>query len=68
VEVTIEKEKGLVLEKLWNIQLIEVDLQLLIRICLRLDGEELIEKDQRILKVNYESRKNHLIELVILEK
>ena len=45
VDITIEKGKWLVLGKHHNIQLIEVDLQMLMRTYLRLEGEELIEKD-----------------------
>ena len=68
VDITIEKGKGLVLGKFRNIQLIKAALQILMRIYLRLEGEELIKKDQRISKANYESRKNYSIESVILKK
>ena len=58
----------MVLGKLRTITLIEADLQYIMRIYLSDDKEELIEKDKRISKSNYGSRKNYSIENAILEK
>ena len=49
-------------------QLIEADLQLLIRILINNRNKLNIEYDERILKSNYRSRMNYSIENVILEK
>ena len=68
LDITIENGKGLILGKLRIIQLIEADLQLLMRIFLLAEDEENIENDERISKANYRSRKNHLIKSAILEK
>ena len=45
LNVTIEKGKGLIIGMLRNIQLIEADLQLLMRIYIGLISEKLIEND-----------------------
>ena len=50
------------------LQLIEVDLQLLMRIFLLSEEEENIENNERISKANYGSYKNYSIESEILEK
>ena len=63
----IEKGKGPVLGKLHIIQLIEADLQLLIRVYLNRNQED-IEIDQRISKSNYGLWKNYSIDSAILEK
>ena len=68
LEICIEKGKGPLLGKLRNLQLIEGDLQIMMRMFLSIDEEELIEKDPRFSKANYGSRKNYLIETAILEK
>ena len=68
LDVTIEKGKGPIIGKLYTIQLIEADLQLLMRLYLSLISEKNIEKDLRIFKVNYSSWKNYSIKSVILEK
>ena len=68
VKTTLEKGKGLILGKLWNIILIEGNLQIRIRIFLYSNKEELIEKDDCFSKANYSSRKNYSIESAILEK
>ena len=68
LNVSIEKGKGIIIGKLWNIQLIEADLQLLIRIYIGSKSEKMIEKDERLSKANYGLRKNYLVESVILEK
>ena len=51
-----------------NLQLIEGNLQIIMRIFLNSDKEEIIKRDLRISKVNYGSRKNYSIETAILEK
>ena len=56
------------LGKLRNLQLIEGDLQIMIRMFLYSEEEEIIEKDPRFSKANYSSRKNYSIETAILEK
>jgi len=56
------------LGKLRNLQLIEGYLQIMIRIFLFSEEEEIIKKDPRFSKANYGSRKNYLIETAILEK
>ena len=68
MEIYIGKGKGPVLGKLRDLQLIEGDLQLMIRIYLLANGEEIIEKDDRFSKANFRSCKNFSIESVILEK
>ena len=63
-----EKGKGLIMGKLYNIQLIEADLQLLMRILVNNRNKNKIESDYRIAKSNYGSRPNYSIEDTILEK
>ena len=62
------KGKGIILGKLRTITLIKADLQYIMRIYLEDLKEELIELDNRFSKLNYGSRKNYSIKLVILEK
>ena len=64
----LDKGKGPIVGKLRMIQLIEADLQLLIRIFLRGKNIRSIEKDIRISKYNFGSQKNYIIEEAILEK
>ena len=64
----LEKGKGPVLGKLRTIQLIEADLQLLMRIYIGGRNNEKIESNARLSKFNYGSRSNYLIETAILEK
>ena len=68
LEICIEKGKGSRIRKLRNLQLIEGNLQIIMRIFLNSDKEEIIKRDLRISKVNYSSRKNYSIETAILEK
>ena len=68
LDMMIEKGKGPVLSKLQMIQLIEADLQLLMRIFLMLRNVGVIEQDKRLSKFNYGSRKIYPIEEVLLEK
>ena len=53
LDVIIEKGKRLVIGKLRIIQLIEVDIQLLIRILINTRNKFRIEKDNRVSKSNY---------------
>ena len=64
----LNKGKGLITGKLQTIQLIEADLQLLMRICIsnRMKGK--IENDKRISKANYGSWLKYSINNTILEK
>ena len=64
----IEKGKGPVIGKLHTIQLIEANLQMLMRVFINYRTKGKIERDPRILKVNYESRNRFSIENTILEK
>jgi len=66
--VMIEKGKGPVLGKLRTIQLIEADLQLLMRIFINDQNKGSIETDERISKSNYGSRPGYSIQDAILEK
>jgi len=68
LDIMIEKGKGPILGKFYTIQLIEADLQLLIRIFMSNRNQGTIEKDKIISKCNYSSRKNYNIETAILEK
>ena len=64
----IKKGKGLIVGKLQTIQLIEADLQLLMRILVNNRNKFKIETDYRIVKSNYRSRLNYSIDNAILEK
>ena len=64
----LEKGKGPIVDKLKAIQLIEIDLQLLMRILINTRNKSSIELDLRISKSNYSLRANYLIENAILEK
>ena len=64
----LDKGKGLIIGKLRMIQLIEANLQLLMRIFLESRIEGFIEKNNRISKFNFGSRKFFSIEEAILEK
>ena len=68
LDIIIEKGKSPTIGKLQIIQLIEADLQLIIRIFLKYEIKRKIEKDLRILKANYGSRSKYSIENRILEK
>lgn len=54
--------------KLCNITLIEGDLQMMMRLYLNSEKEELIETDSCFSKANYGSRKNYSIKTALLEK
>ena len=64
----LEKGKGPIVNKLWTIQLIEADFQLIMQIFLNHRNSENIESNTRLSKFNYRSRKNYLIETILLEK
>ena len=64
----IEKGKGPVVGKLQTIQLIEANLQIIIRIFINYRVKGKIEQDSRISKANYRSRGKYSIENTILEK
>ena len=68
LDVIIEKGKGPVLGKLRTIQLIEANLQLVMRILVNNRNKHRIEKDLRIAKSNYRSRLRYSIDDAILEK
>ena len=55
VEVILEKGKGPLINKLRIIQLIKANFQLIIRIFLNHRNYQNIEKDNRLLKFNYNS-------------
>ena len=63
----LEKGKGPVVDKLRIIQLIEADLQLLMRILVNTRNKMSIEADSRVSKCNYGSCADYSIENVILE-
>ena len=63
----INKGKGLVVRKLRTIQLIEVDLQLVMRIAFN-QNKYSIERDKRVSKNNFGSRPDYSIESAILYK
>ena len=64
----LKKGKGPVVDKLCKIQLIEADLQLLMRILINMRNKSSIESDNRVLKCIYGLRANYLIKNAILEK
>ena len=66
--VILEKGKGPIIGKLRTIQLVEADLQILIRIFIGERNNENIEIDSRLSKFNYGSRRYYSIETAILEK
>ena len=68
LDITLEKGKGPVLGKLRTIQLIEADFQMLMCIFINMRGVESIERDPRLSKYNFDSRKNYSIDEVLLKK
>ena len=68
LDLILEKGKGPLLGKLRIIQLLEADLQLIIRLFAVDRMSDKIEHDNRIAKANYGSRRNYSIENIILEK
>ena len=68
LDIMLEKGKGPVLGKLRTIQLMEADMQLLMRIFLGTRVNKDIKKDTRISKFNFGSRKQFSINKASLEK
>ena len=64
----LEKGKGLMLGKLWTMQLIESNLQLLVNIFINERKKIKIENDKWISNINYRSRSRYSIKDIILEK
>ena len=68
LDIIIEKGKGPVLGKLQITQLIEADLQLLMRICIDARKNNQHENMDALSKYNFGSRKGYSIESALLEK
>ena len=68
LETCIEKGKSPLLGKLWNLQLIEGDAQIMMHIFLLAEETENIENVDRFSKANYGSKRKHSIETAKLEK
>jgi hypothetical protein len=68
VDVMLEKGKGPRLKKLRILEMIEADLQLVMRVFLGIRMNDRIEMDSRVSKYNYGSRKGYSIENALLEK
>ena len=66
--VILEKGKGPIIGKLRTLQLIEGDLQILMRIFIGGRNDENLDSDSRLSTFNYGSRKNYSIETALLEK
>ena len=64
----IKKGKGPIISKLRIIEIIEAEIQLLMRMTVNQRNKYTIKNDQRIAKSNYGSRPNYLIKDAILEK
>ena len=67
LDVILEKGKGPVIGNLRIIQLIEADLQLLMRIYIGERNNDNIEEDSRLSKFNYRLRLNYSINTAILK-
>ena len=68
VDVMLEKGKGPRLKKSRILEMIEADLQLVMRTCLGVRMDDRVETDSRVSKCNHGSRKGHSIENALLEK
>ena len=68
LNVMLEKGKGSILGKLHTIQLIEADLQLVMRIFIKYRNQNKLEINDRMSKFNYGSRREYSIEDTLLEK
>ena len=66
--ITLEKRKGLILGKLKTIQLCKVDLQVLMRMGIRVQNIENKETSSRFSQLNYGLRKAHSIDKAALKK
>ena len=68
VSMMLDKGKELITGKLQTIQLIEANLQLLMRICISNRTKGKIENNERISKAKYRFRPKYSIDNAILEK
>ena len=68
LNIILEKEKALILRKLRTMQLIEADLQLIIRNFIGGRNNKNIAAGKRLSKYNCGSRKYYSIDTAILEK
>lgn len=68
VDVMLEKGKDNVLGKLHTIQIVEGDLQLLMRVLITLRNSERAERSDRLSCFNFGNRRNYDIQTAILEK
>ena len=68
LDIILEKGKETILEKLKIVQLIEGDVQILIRTLVNQRNKFQIEDNPRIAKYNYRSRLYYSIEDMLLEK
>ena len=68
VDVMLEKRKGPRLKKLRMLEMIEADLQLVMRMHLGSRMNERFDSDNRALKYDHGSRKGHSMENGLLEK
>ena len=68
LDIIIEKGKGPVLRKLRIIELIEGDLQIIVRIYIGWRNDSNIKIDERLSKFNFGSRKHYSIDSALLEK
>ena len=68
LDIMLDKGKGIIIGKLRTIQLVEADLQLLMRIFVGNRTSGLIKDDPSISKFNFRSRKLYSIDEAILEK
>ena len=68
LDAILEKGKGPVLGKLRIIELIEGDLQIIIRMYVGWRNNKNIKSDSRLSKFNFRSRKHYSIDSALLEK
>ena len=68
LDVILEKDKGPIIGKLRTIQLIEADLQLLMRIFTGGRNNHNAESNERLSQHNCSSRRNYSIDTAIFEK
>ena len=68
LDIILDKGKGLVLGKLWIIQLIKADFQLLMKTFLQNRNNSNIKQNNNISKFNFGSRRHYSINDILLEK
>ena len=68
IDAMLDKGKGPLLGKLRIIELIEGDLQLIIRLYVGQRNDKNIKKSKKLSAFNFGSRKNYSIESALLEK